>query len=92
MPGVDDGVGKTGVAIPLFATVVAIFKELVKRAKPLSIVYSAKGASRARLYTRFPRMIQRIVPGYNVGEVKPGSYEVRHSRYADMAKMGIVPE
>ena len=37
-------------------------------------------------------MIQRIVPGYKGVEVKPGSYEVRHSRYANMAKMGIVPE
>ena len=92
VPGVDDVVGKTGVAIPVFATVVAIFKEMVKRAKPLSIVYSAKGASRARLYTRFTRMIQRIVPGYKGVEVKPGSYEVRHSRYANMVKMGIVPE
>ena len=90
--GVDDIVGGTGVAIPVFATVVAIFKEMVKRAKPLSIVYSAKGQSRARLYSRFTRMIQRIVPGYKGVEVKPGSYEVRHSRYANLAKLGIVPE
>ena len=90
--GVDDIVGGTGVAIPVFATVVAIFKEMVKRAKPLSIVYSAKGQSRARLYSRFTRMIQRIVPGYKGVEVKPGSYEVRHSRYANLAMLGIVPE
>ena len=79
--GIDDIVGKTGVEIPVFATVIAIFKEMVKRARPRSVVYTAKAASRARLYSRFTRMVQRVIPGYKGFEVKSGSYEVRSNRY-----------
>ena len=74
-------IGKTGVEIPVFATVVAIFKAMVKVAKPKRVVYTAKGASRQRLYSRLTRMIQRVIPGYKGFEVKPGAYEIRSNRY-----------
>ena len=79
--GVDDIVGGTGVAIPVFATVIAIFKEMVKRARPRLVVYAAKGLSRARLYSRFTRMVQRVIPGYKGFEVKSGTYEIRSNHY-----------
>jgi hypothetical protein len=79
--GTDDIVGNTRVEIPVFATVVDIFKAMVKTAAPLSIVYTAKVPSRQRLYSRFTRMIQRVVPGYKGFEVKSGSYEVRRDGY-----------
>ena len=77
----DSIVGKTGVEIPVFATVVAIFKEMIKDVKPLKVVYSAKIPSRQRLYSRFTKMVQRVIPGYKGFEVKSGSYEVRRDGY-----------
>lgn len=79
--GIDDIVGNTGVEIPVFATVIAIFKEMVKRARPRLVVYAAKGLSRARLYSRFTRMVQRVIPGYKGFEVKSGTYEIRSNHY-----------
>jgi len=81
LPGNTDIIGNTGIEIPVFATVVDIFKAMVKQAKPLKVVYTAKGVSRQRLYSRLTRMIQRVIPGYKGFEVKSGSYEVRSNRY-----------
>jgi len=74
--GRDDIVGNTGVAIPVFATVIAIFKTMVKAARPQSIVYFAKDPSRKRLYSRLTKLIQRHVPGYKGTEPSSGHYEI----------------
>jgi hypothetical protein len=77
--GRDSIIGQTGVEIPVFATVAAILKQFVHIVRPMSIVYSAKDPSRQRLYARFTRLVQHIIPGYTGREVSPGQYQIRRN-------------
>jgi len=77
--GNDSIIGQTGVEIPVFATVAAILKQFVHIVRPMSIVYSAKVPSRQRLYARFTRLVQHIIPGYTGREVSPGQYQIRRN-------------
>jgi hypothetical protein len=76
-PGIDTIIGRTGIEIPVFATVLAILKQFVHQVHPEKIVYSAKDPSRQRLYARFTKLAQRIIPGYTGREVSPGQYEIQ---------------
>lgn len=86
-PGNDSIIGHTGVEIPVFATVTAILKQFIHIVGPKAIVYSAKDPSRQRLYTRFTRLIQHIIPGYTGREVSPGQYKIQRN---DTMKESIV--
>ena len=77
--GKEHIIGNTGVEIPVFATVVAILKQFVRTVRPKTIVYSAKVPSRQRLYARFTRLVQHIIPGYTGREVSPGQYQIRRN-------------
>ena len=77
--GNDSIIGHTGVEIPVFATVAAILKQFVHIVHPATIVYSAKVPSRQRLYARFTRLVQHIIPGYTGREVSPGQYQIRRN-------------
>ena len=87
VPGNDSIIGHTGVEIPVFATVTAILKQFVHIVGPKAIVYSAKDPSRRRLYARFTRLIQHIIPGYTGREVSPGQYKIQRN---DTMKESIV--
>ena len=76
-PGIDTIIGRTGIEIPVFATVLAILKQFVNEVHPEKIVYTAKDPSRQRLYARFTKLAQRFIPGYTGREVSPGQYEIQ---------------
>ena len=84
---IDTIIGHTGVEIPVFATVTAILKKFVHIVGPKAIVYSAKDPSRQRLYARFTRLIQHIIPGYTGREVSTGQYKIQRN---DTMKESIV--
>jgi hypothetical protein len=58
------GVTGTGQAFTVFATVIHALKVFVQKTRPRPfIVFTAKEASREKLYDRFVRMVKRAVPG-----------------------------
>lgn len=67
------GITDTGNAIIVFATIYDIVKDFVKKLNPLGIEFSAKEASRIKLYNRFARKLAS--QGYDL-EISKESGEV----------------
>ena len=68
----------TGESIPIFATVIAILREFIQRARPVRIAFTAEEPSRIKLYDRFIRMIQQqqALPNYTAKNVGRGEYVI----------------
>jgi|ETN02SMinimDraft_2_1059926.scaffolds.fasta_scaffold17289_2 hypothetical protein len=69
----------TGNAFTVFATIFAMLKEFVLKMKPKMFYFSAKEQSRRKLYQRFAKMIDKMLPQYNIqmnnkdGKIKDSS-------------------
>ena len=64
----------SGHAFEVFATVIEIIRDFIKRRKPVAIEFSAHEASRQKLYARFAKMVSRSIPGYVGKDIGPGSF------------------
>lgn len=66
------GIGGTGDAIGVFATVVAMLRDFVKQHKNAVIEFEAKEPQRIKLYDIFLQRIREVLPGY-VGKKLTGN-------------------
>lgn len=67
------GVARTGDAFRVFATVVAVVKELARRRTPDTIHFTATEPSRTKLYDRFMKDVERALPNYEAESSRSGS-------------------
>ena len=86
---VDDiqGVTGTGNEFKVFATVAKITDEFLSDVKPKSIVFSAKEASRQKLYIRFAK---KLASKYNMEvRTKPSSKGMSFTLFSKPAKLKL---
>lgn len=55
----------TGGSFRVFATVIAVLRDFIKRYSPAIFSFSGKGASRKKLYDVFAKKISAVLPGYH---------------------------
>mgnify|MGYP007044124281 FL=1 len=78
-PGHDPyGVTGSGGEYAVFSTVIDIIKAFIREIQPMKIIFSAKEASRKRLYKTLLALVPRQVPGYKsrMGTDDYGAYEI----------------